>query len=153
MVFQLLWLFQSERWLISIKQLNTSTKRRSIALLVTTLVYFFLNMAGANELSLRKLLSKVCWTLDVTKNLKLYILYLRFFFLQLYKYRDLTVRDVTNVTSQYKDLKPLMDNYGKRCYASKHILKRKLALTYLGTRYILRYQIRCVYINHRQTLK
>lgn len=44
-------------------------------------------MAGANEISLRKLLSK------------------------LYKYRDLTVRDVTNVTSQYKDLKPVMDNY------------------------------------------
>uniref|UniRef100_A0A8P4KPD2 Tumor susceptibility 101a n=1 Tax=Dicentrarchus labrax TaxID=13489 RepID=A0A8P4KPD2_DICLA len=28
-----------------------------------------------------------------------------------YKYRDLTVREITNVISQYKDLKPLMDAY------------------------------------------
>ncbi|XP_056604647.1 tumor susceptibility gene 101 protein [Triplophysa dalaica] len=55
-------------------------------------------MAGANELSLRKLLSK------------------------LYKYRDLTVRDVTNVTSQYKDLKPLMDNYVFNDGSNKELL-------------------------------
>uniref|UniRef100_A0A8C6T2E9 UEV domain-containing protein n=1 Tax=Neogobius melanostomus TaxID=47308 RepID=A0A8C6T2E9_9GOBI len=28
-----------------------------------------------------------------------------------YKYRDLTVREITNVISQYKDLKPVMDAY------------------------------------------
>ncbi|KAG9260820.1 tumor susceptibility gene 101 protein [Astyanax mexicanus] len=28
-----------------------------------------------------------------------------------YKYRDLTVREITNVTTSYKDLKPVMDNY------------------------------------------
>lgn len=32
---------------------------------------------------------------------------------QQYKYRDLTVREITNVISQYKDLKPVMDAYGK----------------------------------------
>lgn len=32
---------------------------------------------------------------------------------QIYKYRDLTARDIANVTSQYKDLKPVMDSYGK----------------------------------------
>ncbi|XP_057185327.1 uncharacterized protein LOC130551612 isoform X2 [Triplophysa rosa] len=31
--------------------------------------------------------------------------------LKQYKYRDLTVRDITNVISQYKDLKPVMDAY------------------------------------------
>ncbi|KAF3854610.1 hypothetical protein F7725_022665 [Dissostichus mawsoni] len=31
--------------------------------------------------------------------------------LKQYKYRDLTVREITNVISQYKDLKPLMDAY------------------------------------------
>lgn len=39
-----------------------------------------------------------------------------FFFvviIQQYKYRDLTVREITNVISQYKDLKPVMDAYGK----------------------------------------
>ncbi|XP_016097446.1 tumor susceptibility gene 101 protein-like [Sinocyclocheilus grahami] len=30
---------------------------------------------------------------------------------QQYKYRDLTVREITNVISQYKDLKPVMDAY------------------------------------------
>ncbi|KAA0723607.1 Tumor susceptibility gene 101 protein ESCRT-I complex subunit TSG101 [Triplophysa tibetana] len=55
-------------------------------------------MAGENELSLRKLLSK------------------------LYKYRDLTVRDVTNVTSQYKDLKPVMDNYVFNDGSNKELL-------------------------------
>lgn len=33
--------------------------------------------------------------------------------IQQYKYRDLTVREITNVISQYKDLKPVMDAYGK----------------------------------------
>lgn len=28
-----------------------------------------------------------------------------------YKYRDLTVREISNVTTSYKDLKPVMDNY------------------------------------------
>uniref|UniRef100_A0A8C7WUW7 UEV domain-containing protein n=1 Tax=Oryzias sinensis TaxID=183150 RepID=A0A8C7WUW7_9TELE len=28
-----------------------------------------------------------------------------------YKYRDLTVREITYVISQYKDLKPVMDAY------------------------------------------
>lgn len=36
-----------------------------------------------------------------------------FFLVQQYKYRDLTVREITNVISQYKDLKPVMDAYGK----------------------------------------
>ncbi|KAK3528399.1 hypothetical protein QTP86_034216 [Hemibagrus guttatus] len=40
-----------------------------------------------NEITLRKMLSKN------------------------YKYRDLTIREITNVTDQYKDLKPLFDNY------------------------------------------
>uniref|UniRef100_A0AAY4CYV0 Tumor susceptibility 101a n=1 Tax=Denticeps clupeoides TaxID=299321 RepID=A0AAY4CYV0_9TELE len=31
--------------------------------------------------------------------------------LKQYKYRDLTVREITNVMSQYKDLKPMMDAY------------------------------------------
>uniref|UniRef100_A0A8D3A8P0 Tumor susceptibility 101a n=1 Tax=Scophthalmus maximus TaxID=52904 RepID=A0A8D3A8P0_SCOMX len=31
--------------------------------------------------------------------------------LKQYKYRDLTVREITNVISQYKDLKPVMDAY------------------------------------------
>ncbi|XP_061533627.1 tumor susceptibility 101a isoform X3 [Phycodurus eques] len=31
--------------------------------------------------------------------------------LKQYKYRDLTVREITNVISQYKDLKPVMDGY------------------------------------------
>ncbi|XP_056596683.1 tumor susceptibility gene 101 protein-like [Triplophysa dalaica] len=31
--------------------------------------------------------------------------------LKKYKYRDLTVRDITNVISRYKDLKPVMDGY------------------------------------------
>uniref|UniRef100_A0A8C7GCF1 Tumor susceptibility 101a n=1 Tax=Oncorhynchus kisutch TaxID=8019 RepID=A0A8C7GCF1_ONCKI len=31
--------------------------------------------------------------------------------LKQYKYRDLTVREITNVISQYKDLKPVMDSY------------------------------------------
>lgn len=35
------------------------------------------------------------------------------FIVQSYKYRDLTVREITNVISQYKDLKPVMDGYGK----------------------------------------
>lgn len=35
---------------------------------------------------------------------------------QQYKYRDLTVREITNVISQYKDLKPVMDSYGKNVY-------------------------------------
>lgn len=35
------------------------------------------------------------------------------FNIQQYKYRDLTVREITNVISQYKDLKPVMDAYGK----------------------------------------
>lgn len=37
-----------------------------------------------------------------------------FFVVQQYKYRDLTVREITNVISQYKDLKPVMDAYGKK---------------------------------------
>ncbi|KAJ7998078.1 hypothetical protein DPEC_G00218810 [Dallia pectoralis] len=43
-------------------------------------------MAVVNESSLKKLLKQ-------------------------YKYRDLTVREITNVISQYKDLKPVMDSY------------------------------------------
>lgn len=35
------------------------------------------------------------------------------FLVQNYKYRDLTIREITNVINQYKDLKPLFDNYGK----------------------------------------
>ncbi|XP_066510575.1 tumor susceptibility gene 101 protein-like [Hoplias malabaricus] len=42
---------------------------------------------ATNENALRKMLSKA------------------------YKYRDLTVREITNVTTAYKDLKPVMDNY------------------------------------------
>lgn len=37
-----------------------------------------------------------------------------FFIVQQYKNRDLTVREITNVISQYKDLKPVMDAYGKK---------------------------------------
>lgn len=46
-------------------------------------------------------------------NMFLFLL-LSFFHVQQYKYRDLTVREITNVISQYKDLKPVMDAYGKR---------------------------------------
>ncbi|KAL7833535.1 hypothetical protein AOLI_G00284950 [Acnodon oligacanthus] len=42
---------------------------------------------AASESALRKMLSKA------------------------YKYRDLTVREIVNVTTAYKDLKPVMDNY------------------------------------------
>lgn len=43
------------------------------------------------------------------------VIYISVLFLifQQYKYRDLTVREITNVISQYKDLKPVMDAYGK----------------------------------------
>jgi hypothetical protein len=30
-----------------------------------------------------------------------------------YKYRDLTVRQTVNVIAMYKDLKPVLDSYGK----------------------------------------
>ena len=33
-----------------------------------------------------------------------------------YKYRDLTVRETVNVISLYKDLKPVLDSYGKFIY-------------------------------------
>jgi len=33
--------------------------------------------------------------------------------IQQYKYKEMTVREITNVISQYKDLKPVMDAYGK----------------------------------------
>uniref|UniRef100_A0A673N5K6 UEV domain-containing protein n=1 Tax=Sinocyclocheilus rhinocerous TaxID=307959 RepID=A0A673N5K6_9TELE len=41
------------------------------------------------------------------------VIYIRVLFsiFQQYKYRDLTVREITNVISQYKDLKPVMDAY------------------------------------------
>lgn len=55
-------------------------------------------MAATNEISLRKLLSKM------------------------YKYRDMTVRDITNATSQYKDLKPMMDNYVFNDGSNKELL-------------------------------
>ena len=34
-------------------------------------------------------------------------------FWQQYRYKEMTVREITNVISQYKDLKPVMDSYGK----------------------------------------
>ncbi|XP_051982650.1 tumor susceptibility gene 101 protein-like [Xyrauchen texanus] len=55
-------------------------------------------MASINENALRKMLSKM------------------------YKYRDLTVRDITNVTSQYKDLKPVIDNYVFNDGSTKELL-------------------------------
>lgn len=45
-----------------------------------------------------------------------------FFYIQQYKYRDLTVREITNVISQYKDLKPVMDAYGKILSSYLHFL-------------------------------
>ncbi|KTF86711.1 hypothetical protein cypCar_00034165 [Cyprinus carpio] len=55
-------------------------------------------MAAINESSLRKMLSKI------------------------YKYRDLTARDITNATSHYKDLKPVMDNYVFNDGSTKELL-------------------------------
>ncbi|XP_051573534.1 tumor susceptibility gene 101 protein-like [Myxocyprinus asiaticus] len=55
-------------------------------------------MTAVNENALRKNLSKT------------------------YKYRDLTVRDIMNVTSQYKDLKPVMDNYVFNDGSTKELL-------------------------------
>uniref|UniRef100_A0A8C2B3N3 Tumor susceptibility 101b n=1 Tax=Cyprinus carpio TaxID=7962 RepID=A0A8C2B3N3_CYPCA len=55
-------------------------------------------MAAINESSLRKMLSKI------------------------YKYRDLTARDITNATSHYKDIKPVMDNYVFNDGSTKELL-------------------------------
>ncbi|KAG5849255.1 hypothetical protein ANANG_G00108000 [Anguilla anguilla] len=55
-------------------------------------------MSGLNESALKKMLSKQ------------------------YKYRDLTVREVINVTSQYKDLKPVMDAYVFNDGSSKDLM-------------------------------
>uniref|UniRef100_A0A671MEJ8 Tumor susceptibility gene 101 protein-like n=1 Tax=Sinocyclocheilus anshuiensis TaxID=1608454 RepID=A0A671MEJ8_9TELE len=55
-------------------------------------------MAAIIESSLRKTLSKI------------------------YKYRDLTSRDITNVASHYKDLKPVMDNYVFNDGSTKELL-------------------------------
>uniref|UniRef100_A0A671P638 Tumor susceptibility gene 101 protein-like n=1 Tax=Sinocyclocheilus anshuiensis TaxID=1608454 RepID=A0A671P638_9TELE len=40
----------------------------------------------------------------------------------IYKYRDLTARDITSVTSLYKDLKPVMDNYVFNDGSTKELL-------------------------------
>lgn len=56
------------------------------------------NMSAINESSLRKVFSKY------------------------YKYRDLTARDITNVTNIYKDLKPMMDNYVFNDGSTKELL-------------------------------
>lgn len=48
--------------------------------------------------------ASVCWVVYI---------HVSFSIFQQYKYRDLTVREITNVISQYKDLKPVMDAYGK----------------------------------------
>lgn len=42
--------------------------------------------------------------------------------LKYYKYRDLTARDITNVTNLYKDLKPVMDNYVFNDGSTKELL-------------------------------
>ncbi|XP_026123749.1 tumor susceptibility gene 101 protein-like [Carassius auratus] len=55
-------------------------------------------MTAISESNLRKMLSKI------------------------YKYRDLTLRDITNVTSHYKDLKPVMDNYVFNDGSTKELL-------------------------------
>uniref|UniRef100_A0A9J8D9G7 Tumor susceptibility 101b n=1 Tax=Cyprinus carpio carpio TaxID=630221 RepID=A0A9J8D9G7_CYPCA len=55
-------------------------------------------MTAINESSLRKILFKI------------------------YKYRDLTTRDITNVTSHYKDLKPVVDNYVFNDGSTKELL-------------------------------
>ncbi|XP_059370806.1 tumor susceptibility gene 101 protein-like [Carassius carassius] len=55
-------------------------------------------MAVINESSVRKMLSKI------------------------YKYRDLTARDITIVASHYKDLKPVMDNYVFNDGSTKELL-------------------------------
>uniref|UniRef100_A0A8C1G0C0 Tumor susceptibility 101b n=1 Tax=Cyprinus carpio TaxID=7962 RepID=A0A8C1G0C0_CYPCA len=55
-------------------------------------------MTAINESSLRKILFKI------------------------YKYRDLTARDITNVTSHYKDLKPVVDNYVFNDGSTKELL-------------------------------
>ncbi|XP_067258099.1 tumor susceptibility gene 101 protein [Chanodichthys erythropterus] len=55
-------------------------------------------MTAMNDSSLRKMLAKI------------------------YKYRDLTARDLTNVTPHYKDLKPVMDNYVFNDGSTKELL-------------------------------
>lgn len=52
----------------------------------------------------------------------LFLFHLFVVIVQQYKYRDLTVREITNVISQYKDLKPLMDAYGKSSYTELMVL-------------------------------
>lgn len=73
-------------------------------------------MTTMNENSLRKILVKVCCQ-TLTYQRRCLQSVLRdlgnvFLCTQIYKYRDLTARDL-NVTSHYKDLKPVLDHYGK----------------------------------------
>ncbi|XP_076853689.1 tumor susceptibility gene 101 protein [Brachyhypopomus gauderio] len=68
---------------------------------------------AANENALRKMLSKT------------------------YKYRDLTVREITNVTAQYKDLRPVMDSYVFNDGSTKELLSLTgtVPVTYRGNIY------------------
>ncbi|XP_026869594.1 tumor susceptibility gene 101 protein isoform X2 [Electrophorus electricus] len=54
-----------------------------------------------------------------------------------YKYRDLTVREITNVTTQYKDLRPVMDNYVFNDGSTKELLSLTgtVPVTYRGNIY------------------
>ncbi|KAK1802257.1 hypothetical protein P4O66_021915 [Electrophorus voltai] len=73
-----------------------------------------------NENALRKMLSKM-----------------DFLVAQGYKYRDLTVREITNVTTQYKDLRPVMDNYVFNDGSTKELLSLTgtVPVTYRGNIY------------------
>uniref|UniRef100_A0A672SMC4 UEV domain-containing protein n=1 Tax=Sinocyclocheilus grahami TaxID=75366 RepID=A0A672SMC4_SINGR len=68
-------------------------------------------MTAINESSLRKTLSKI------------------------YKYRDLTARDITSVASLYKDLKPVMDSYVFNDGSTKELLSLAgtVPVSYRGT--------------------
>ncbi|XP_063043772.1 tumor susceptibility gene 101 protein-like isoform X2 [Engraulis encrasicolus] len=54
-----------------------------------------------------------------------------------YKYRDLTVREITNVITQYKDLKPLMDSYVFNDGSSRELmsLTGTVPVSYRGNTY------------------
>jgi len=75
-------------------------------------------MTTVNENSLRKILAKVTYVKHLRTREDVYKVFYVFLVMcfcvctQIYKYRDLTSRDLT-VTSHYKDLKPVLDNYGK----------------------------------------
>lgn len=68
--------------------------------------FFFFNFCYLTQITCQQLSLSLKWS-----NV-LYICICLSFVFQQYKYKDLTVREITNVISQYKDLKPVMDAYG-----------------------------------------